>query len=283
MRSFALIVAVAACGGGDAAPDAAVNPDPDFDDSAAWIEVSLRTYSDGSGGDTYIDGNLITDAPLWPYDVEPVDGACRLSTRRPMTCDPPCEVDQACVGAACATRPQVRSAGLINVAGGGAIRTIPFAAAGYQLYERGLPFAPGNEITTSAPGAEVAAFSMTAVTPSSLELIGVAELRLRPATPLVLRWRPADPGSRVRITLGADLGHAQYRSVVIECDAPDEHGAVAVPQDMVDRLADPASWGCGDCFPHELRRYRRGRTTAAALPLSLWVSQRASLYLVPER
>jgi hypothetical protein len=85
----------------------------------------------------------------------------------------------------------------------------------------------------------------------------------------------------VRLALGGDLGHAQYRAARVECDAPAEHGAIAVPQDMVDRLADLDLWGCGDCYGQSVRRYTRARGTAGDVDLSLWVSRSVAFYLQP--
>lgn len=288
-RSGLLLVVVSAlagCGGDDdgGGPDARpADPAPDLDDSAAWVRVSLATY-DG-GGSTYITGNLISDPPLWPYDVEAIDGACRFATRQTDDCVPFCEWNQACVGGACVSPPLVRDAGTLSIdgGGGGGSIAVPFTDGFYQRFDQTLRFAPGATLTVSAPGADFAAFSLTAVAPAPLALVGIDELRLRAGTPMTIRWQPADPGSRVRVTMGADLGHAFFRSVVVECDAPDEHGAITVPQHMVDRLADPQNWGCGDCFSQEVRRYRRARTTAGSVPLDLWLNQIASFYLYPER
>ena len=274
-----LVLAVlAACGDGVVGgPDAAVIAAPDLDDSAAWIRVSLAS------GSTYITGNLITDPPLWPYDVEPTEGACRFSTRQTGACVPFCEWNQACVGGVCISPPLVRSVGPITFDGGATTLTVPFEDGFYQLFDQTVAFAPGTSVTVSAPGDVIAAFTATAVTPAPITLVGVEDLRLRAGTPLTIGWQPGDPGSRVRVTMGADEGHAFFRSVVIECDAPDEHGGVIVPQAMVDRLADLSNWSCGDCYSHEVRRYRRARTSAGPVPIDLWLNQIASFYLVPER
>jgi hypothetical protein len=282
MRSVAplLIATATACGGTDVGPWTPSEPAPDLDDSAAWIRVSLATYEDG--GSTYVTGNLITDPPLWPYDVEPVDGACRFSTRQAGECVPFCEWNEACVGGVCIAPPLVRSAGLLMLEAGDTSLPVPFSDGFYQHFDQTLAFAPGALVSASAPGDVLAAFSTTAIAPQPLALIGADELRLRAGDPLTIRWEPDDPGARVRVTLGADQGHAFFRPVVVECDAPDEHGGIEIPQHMVDRLADGDNWGCGDCFSQEVRRYRRGRTMADTVPIDLWLNQIVSLYLVPE-
>ena len=216
---------------------------------------------------------------------EPSFGWADVSIIADDTGVPFCEWNQACVGGACVSPPLVRDAGTLSIDGGGSGGSIavPFEDGFYQRFDQTLRFPPGATLTVSAPGADFAAFSFAAVAPAPLTLVGIDELRLRTGTPMTIRWQPADPGSRVRVTMGADLGHAFFRSVVVECDAPDEHGAITVPQHMVDRLADPQHWGCGDCFSQEVRRYRRARTTAGSVPLDLWLNQIASFYLYPER
>jgi hypothetical protein len=280
--AVAFLGAFAACGGGDDDTFVPSDPAPDLDDSAAWVRVSEATLTDGSGGSTYITGNLITDPPLWPYDVSPVEGACRIFTRQTGECVPFCEWNQACVGGVCVSPPLVRSVGVLTIEGGDATWTLPLDDGFYQRFDQSLVWSPGTSVTASAPGDVIAGFSATAVAPEPIALTNADDLHLRAGTPLVLRWEPSDPGSRVRITLGADEGHAFFRSLVIECDAPDEHGGITVPQAMVDRLADPANWACGDCYSHEVRRYRRARTTADTVFIDLWVQQIASFYLVPE-
>jgi hypothetical protein len=170
----------------------------------------------------------------------------------------------------------------MTIDGGDQTWTLPFEDGSYQKFDQSIVWAPRTPVTASVTGDVIAAFSATAVEPKPVAITNADDLHLRVGTPLVLRWESSDPGSRVRITLGADQGHAFFRSLVVECDAPDEHGGVEVPQAMVDRLADPASWACGDCYSQEVRRYRRARTTAGTVPIDLWVQQIASFYLVPE-
>lgn len=278
MMKRLVLVFLAACGGGGGGDDDVPgDPDPDFDDSAAMIEVAQRTFE--GGGDTGAYARLVTEAPTWPYDVEPVDGACRFSTRVAMTCVDIC--DGVCVGDVCEPQPLVQSAGDLTLASPSATRTVPFGGAGYSFYEASLVFDAGESLTVSAPGADFEAFELTADVPAPFAITNRDDLMLAIGTPLTIRWEPADPGSRVRLFLGADLGHAQYRSVVVECDAPDEDGAITVPQDMVDRLADPSNWSCGDCFPQSIRRYHRARGTSGTIDVQLWVTASDDLYLVP--
>jgi hypothetical protein len=197
-------------------------------------------------------------------------------------CSPACPSTSMCDDGTCRPLPVPQSAGNLTIGGGSERRVIPFDD-GYFLYLPTSLFAPGTEITASAAGAELPGFSLSARLPAPLELLGTDELVLSPGRALTLRWTPSGEDARIRVTLGADLGHAQWRSVVIQCDLPDAAGQVAVPQAMVDVLADPRNWSCGDCFSQLVQRYRRADAPLAGTTLSLWALQSASLYLVPER
>jgi hypothetical protein len=187
-----------------------------------------------------------------------------------------------CDDGTCRPYPVPRSAGTLTVESGAASARIPFDGT-YELYLSSSLFAPGSNITARAPGADLPAFSLTARLPEPLALVDPEELVLARGRELTLRWPPSGEDARIRVTLGADLGHAQWRTVVVECDLPDAAGSVTIPQAMTDVLADPANWSCGDCFGHEVRRYRRADATLAGTSLTLWALQSASLYLVPER
>lgn len=280
MRRFLCLILLASCGDGSSSggPDANISdPDPDFDDTAAVVEVQQQTYQGGGG--TSITANLVVEDPIWPYDVEAPVGACRWSTRTPQDCGFDCQ--GVCVGTVCEPLPVPQEAGDLTVTTGAASRTLPFGKAGYALFENQLVFAPGATVTVSAPGGAVAGFELAAQVPEPFELTNQAELELTIGEPLVLRWEPTDPGSRIRLMLGADLGHARYRSALIECDVPDEDGQIAIPQELVDRFADPVLWSCGDCFSHSMRRYYRARGSAGDLALTLWVVDAEAPYLVP--
>jgi hypothetical protein len=150
----------------------------------------------------------------------------------------------------------------------------------YTLYQPGTVFPVDDELTASAPGADFAAFTLRASVGAPLAT-STPGATLAAGTPLVIRWTPEDPDARVRLELIADRGHAQVHPSVIECDAPDSAGMIEVPQAMVDAHADPSNWGCGDCFPSWLTRYRTAKATTASGDVELWVGSRTSLYIVP--
>jgi hypothetical protein len=289
-KFLAACVIAAGCGGGgggddggdDGGPDAAFDPTPQLDDAPARIQVSAQTSP--TTGNTFVMGRLITDPPLWPYDIDAPVGSCRYSAIATTNdCSPFCDLGEYCVDGACLAEPPGRSAGELSAASASATRPIPYLDGGYYHYEATDVFPAGTAVTVSATGAEVAAFSAMTTMPVQLELVPDPDRRLVAGQTLTLAWVPADPGSRVRITLGADNGHAMLRSALIECDLPDEAGSVVIPEAMITRFVDPANWSCGECLDHELKRYRRARATAGATEVDLWLAAVRSLFLVPER
>lgn len=284
----AAVLLLTACGGssGDGDRDAPAGVDAStpaaFDDGVARVEVQSRDFGNGQGA-TSITAMLI-DAPApWPYEPAVTDGSCRMWRRLPPeACDPQCEFDQACIGGACVTAPVSGSAGTLTVTGDGVSEQVPFEQGFYGRYLQVARWSAGTELTASAPGAELGGFTASARLPAPFALRDPLELRLAPGVPLTLRWTADGGDARVRVNLGADQGHGRYRTVVIECDVADADGGVTIPQAMVDELADRDNWSCGDCFSHEVRRYRRGDTTIGATTLTLWAVQLESLYLVPD-
>lgn len=283
VRCAIAIVALVACGDDGDGPVDAPPPDPmpNFDDGVMRIEVRSQVF-DG-GGATTISAPLAPTPAPWPYDAPTADGACRMHRRHDIfNCSPACDASSMCDDGTCRPNPVPLSAGTLTVASESAQARIPFDGT-YELFLSTALFAPGEALTARAPGDALPAFEVSARLPRPLALVGVSDLRLAPGTPLTLRWTPSGEDARIRVTLGADLGHAQWRTVVVECDLPDAAGAVTVPQAMVDVLADRANWSCGDCFGHEVRRYGRGDVSVGGTSLTLWAIQSASLYLVPER
>jgi hypothetical protein len=286
--AVAVAVVVAACGGGggdpgDDDPDAGGDDDPapQLDDTAAFVELSASVYETDEA--MSVRGELVTADPPEVYDVDDPVGACRYSALRGGECTPFCEYPELCIDGACVGTPALQSAGDLELASGATTRTVAFVEGAYYLYEQNIPWEFGDTITLTASGDEVPGFTAAAALPEPLDTIDLNELVLRAGEDLTIRWQPADPGSRIRITLGADRGHAMLRAALIECDLPDEAGEVTIGADMVTRFVDQDNWSCGDCFSQEIKRYRRTTANAGATPVTFWVSQSESFYLVPDR
>jgi len=277
----AVVATLVGCGDDGGVPPAAdaAAPTPRFDDGAMRIDV--RQAMTAAGASTAIVGALAPEPGPWPYDPPTVDGWCRLMVRHPIDgCAPACPPTATCDRGACVAPATPRSAGVLTVGGGGARARIPFDGT-YELYLATALFPPGADVTASAPGDALPAFTLTARMPPPLARVDPGGLALAPGRPLTVRWTPAGDASRVRIRLGADRGDGPWPSIVVECDRPDDAGEVAVPQAMVDALADPEAWGCDVCLDHEAVRYQRADTTLAGTTLTLWTSQAAPFALRP--
>ncbi len=246
------------------------DPDPDFDDTAAMIEVQQGSVTGGRRTTTIV-ASLVADDPFWPYEVEEPIGACRFSLQVSSSCESDCT--GVCVDGVCKEPPVPQEAGELTVTTSSVHRTLSFGEAGYYDFADEPLFAPGETVTVRASGGAVPAFEFAAQMPEPIRLSDVGNIRVRIGESLTLRWESADTGSRVRLLLGADLYHASFRSALIECDVPDEWGGVTIPRAMMDRFLDPDLWGCGFCIPHSLRRYNRVRGTAGDLALTLWATE----------
>jgi hypothetical protein len=291
MPRFAWVLAVGlglavGCGGGggdpgDDQPDGPADA-PQFGDTASFVELTTQVFEQSES--MYLRGSLFTPEPTQVYAVDAPVGACRYSQKRADdTCAPACDYPDACVDGTCIGYPVPQSAGNLELASGGVTRTVEPVEGAYYLSEDAVPWDPGATITLTAAGDTVAGFTAAAELSQPLVAIGLNDLVLREGDDLTIRWQPADPGSRIRITLGADRGHAQQRAALIECDLPDEAGSVTIGGDMVTRFVDPQNWACGDCFSQEIKRYRRATAAAGSTPVTFWVSSADTFYLVPDR
>jgi hypothetical protein len=85
-----------------------------------------------------------------------------------------------------------------------------------------------------------------------------------------LKWSNPDPTARIRFRVYADTAaHGLTFTATIECDLPDT-GELTVPQSMMSALAKPDYWGCGECPPMVLQRYRKV-SAPGDHPVDLWV------------
>jgi hypothetical protein len=125
----------------------------------------------------------------------------------------------------------------------------------------GLPdpddlFAPGDVVTATTGGGDLPPMSFAARGVAPLELPGNT-LTVRLGQPLVVRWVPADPGTRVQVVLRAGSHEPYPLSGSIVCDLEDEAGEVEVPAGF---LVDLYGLGCDGAYlykSHSVTRYTR--------------------------
>ena len=215
------------------------------------------------------------DAPDPSGPVTRVEGACRMRESVGAFCDPACAPGALCTGdAACAADPASGcvgtctafatplSAGTVTLATPAGTTTL-VAVQGFDSYyspERMPLVDAGAAVVVAAPGDAFPAFEAHLAMVPPLVVADADTITVTSGAALTIRWTPADPATRVRVLLEADLDHGFIARVRIECDAPDADGELVVPVAMVDALADPSHWGCGRCPVQRIHRY--ARTTA---------------------
>jgi hypothetical protein len=279
-----MLLGVSACGSGDrpATVDAGIAPDadhvPDFDEPQALIVVGLvDNPATGESLALGLDGHLRREPMPDPMMLVTTMGACRYRTSQLGFCDPFCENGVCVSDGVCVPFPADHDAGALTLELPGGARTVPFEPYGYQFYEVGDPVQGGQPLAVHAPGADFAAFELEAVVPAPLLIEGPWPPDFVRGQDLVLRWAP-DPGARIYLRLVSDTaGHGLYPPAAIECEAPDT-GELLVPWPLLERLLEPANWGCGDCRSSMFTRRRqvdRGGTD----PVTLRVERRADLYI----
>ena len=104
----------------------------------------------------------------------------------------------------------------------------------------------------------------------------------------MIRWTPAAADTRVRLTRNSNNSyHGQPYHTIIECDAPDSAGEIAVPAAILDAFPDSEAWAiCAgtDCPRSKIERYRRAtHPVDAEHDLELLVTSRVWFGLDHER
>jgi hypothetical protein len=274
MRFVSLMVILAACGDGsgngavDAAgsdTDADVDPAPHFESapSSLWI-TEMPAITGGTTEYSRILGAFRDGALPTAHDEVMREGACRLLTYEPVSCDPLC-TDGMCVDTdQCAPYPAQLSAGTLTITG--LYDTLNLDPdLGRYWHQDGMDlYAPGATVTVSASGADVDAFELSVTAPGgdnpTVDQAGALDFpRFGTGTGHTFTWTPVDPGSRVRLWMAADVAHGQPYAAIVECDAPDT-GSLTIAADILDGFIDPQNWSCGECPEQYLMRYRRATT-----------------------
>jgi hypothetical protein len=264
-----LVLAVAACSGGDpAVPDAAPSASIDAGSDAA--------PSDGSDAAPEVGHDAPEEPALGPFEYRTCDlatkvgefrvqldesytavsgavadgvvpgdvpelstqsGGCRLLKRRNLFCNPRCQSDTTCgTQGQCVPYPAGRSAGTVTITGLARPAVMMPSALGKRYDDSKLPhpgFQPGASILLRAAGEELRAFALRGVGVGPVAL-AAGEVVLEPGKDFELRWQAGAAGpARVHFELAIDQ-HGLTRAK-LECDVPDE-GVARVSAALIDEL-----------------------------------------------
>jgi len=272
MRARYFIVLLAACGHRDAAldPDAALSPDgpPGVERPVlGGIDVveSLATSYDGP----YRSGRVSAvfyagHAPRWHHEAMRA-GACVLRKYTPSSCTPACNYNSVCLNDVCEAWPSYQAGGRLTLTG--LATHVAIEPMDDYYYPPSLPeelFADTATVTATLAGAALPAMTLsTRGVPALATTIQAGKITVQnPAgQDFVVRWTPAADDSRVRLTLSSNnQGHGLPYLAIIECDAPDSAGQIAIPAAMLDAFPETYAWeACAgsDCPPSTIRRYHR--------------------------
>ena len=263
--------------GGDASTKETASEEAAFEETSSTETVDPWATSFASVGITRGDGRMsagarFRDAPDPSGPVTLVHGACRMREAVVAFCDPPCASGALCTGdvacapasvgvcvGTCVTYATPLSAGTVTLETPAGLSTL-VAVEGLDSYytQEPMPLVDaGAVVTVTASGGTFPAFSAHLVMVPPLVVRDAAAITVTPGEALTIGWTPADPASRVRVILEADLDHGFIPRVRIECDVPDDDGELVVPVAMVNALADPSHWGCGRCPVQRIERYVR--------------------------
>jgi len=298
VRAALLLALFAACGddapGNDDAPEDAAPPgtacpapatepggaSPQFASAPAGVRIGASTYASSGTSSTQVRATLRTEPLPELHTVAQEDGACRRRAAGIYHCETPCAADALCTDEnVCTTVGLGRSAGSLSVTVDDETTTLePDATLTYRSEEVALGGC--SPVTVTAAGADFPAFELEAALVPPIEITNLTELGYFSGEGLIVRWRPADPGARVRITFRADsASHGAVLPSILECDAPDDAGEIAVPASMMDPHIE--QFGCGICPQTSVTRYRRAVTSAGATEVELIADDEQLLFLYP--
>jgi|GEM_PF-1859191 len=268
----------------DTTPDA--GPDP-WDVASAFVSVTITGYANNAPR-TLVAGALWAAPEPETYALADASGSCRLSFGENFFCDPPCEAgvctapDPADV---CTPYPALLSAGNLVASGGSdsvRMKAGSDGGGGYASESDGAVWQTGEEITFSADGADVPAFStaLRMIEP----MVGKDLAALDLSKPLVIEWQPPTSSgnpTRVSILLQSDRGqHGRAYASLLECDVPDT-GRFEIPAALQAKYVADEVWGCGKCPPSKLTRYVRTRVTAGGHEIDVSVRAQEMFLLTP--
>lgn len=261
-------------------PDAGPTPDAGATDGGTPFTVGGLRIMETSGAywaQSWIRGAFLADGAEpwhleWPANYPQLhwhreimtEGSCRLLEYVPAFCT-------SCAGVCvdtevCQPYPSFGSVGTLTVTGLSVPVTLEPDYWLWYLHHEALPadlYAPGAAITATATGAGIPAFEVTTAGVPAIDSSDVVDdqITLVNDADAVFTWTPADPGSRVRLSLNANnAGHGQPFEAILRCDVPDETGRITVPVALIQAFPATYRWETcdgSDCPPSSLLRYRR--------------------------
>lgn len=269
----------------DAAVDTATGDGPSgpLDDrmrAAGTLEI-IEVYSGGAGevvgSYLYADFGDRPDPTL--YRQVGAGGACKVWQRAIGTCEPACGVDEIC-DADSQCRPAARpvSAGALTITGLTQDVTGTPGEFGYQFAPDlggGDLFTPGADITVTAAGADIAAFTATLDGVSDLGIPGVGLVELVDGNDATITWTPDGSDAEVEVVL--QLGwHGLPATAIIACRVADAAGQVVVPAQLIGHFPYFEGFGLFQ-VPSWIERFSRRTLDTTQGPLVIDVASRVNL------
>jgi len=237
----AIGLAIAGCGGGAGAPDAAVMPPDAGPYSYRTCELATRVGDfkiQLEGSFTAVSGVVYSGVAAADVPIQVrAEGDCRLLQRRNLFCDPPCDGQSTCgEDRRCIPAPVGRGAGTVSISGLAAPVTMMPSSIGQHYDYTKLPhpgFQPGAQVLLWAAGGEVPPFVLQGRGVLPLELAGDTPV-LAPGKDLELRWN-AGPAGPARIAFQIEIDQHGMSKASLQCEVSDQ-GATTVGAALIDDL-----------------------------------------------
>ena len=261
-------------------------PDPVWGYAGTVHLMQYMSYGNGAVPQSSAIEIVLQSAPGGRNHVlEAESGGCRFYRAVALpACDPPCADDfsEYCsIDAACVPYPQRVSAGTFTVSGvAGGPYTLPVGDQDWYAMPETPPtlFQAGAELTVSATGADVPAFTTHVTGVAALQTPIDGMLTLVDGAPQVVTWTPAANDATVELVL--QIGwHGAPQQAIVWCTAADADGQLTIPQAMVE--AFPAFGGMG-LFQHPsyLRRVSRAVVDGPGGPIEVLAASQVAFGVV---